>query len=81
MTSFPANGKTCLYRKRCNTDVWLLLNNNLLANSKCGYWKGYYDLILVFNSNQRSIMHCFRYNEILPLAGNDVIRLSSLGAP
>ena len=55
------------------------LGGALLANSKCGFWKGYYDLILVFNSNQRSIMHSFRFNQVFLLVGNDVIVLSSQG--
>ena len=34
---------------------------------------------IVFNSNHTSIMHRFRYNQVLPYAGNDVIVLSPLG--
>ena len=36
-------------------------------------------LYIVFNSNHTSIMHRFRYNQVLPFAGNDVIVLSPLG--
>ena len=36
-------------------------------------------VIQVFNSNLTSIMHCFRYIQVLPFAGNDVIVLSPLG--
>ena len=35
--------------------------------------------MLVFDSNHTSIMHRFRYNQVLPFAGNDVIVLSPLG--
>ena len=37
------------------------------------------DSILVFDSNHTPIMHCFRYKQVLTLAGNDVIVLSPLG--
>ena len=46
---------------------------------KCIFCTGDPDLILVFNSNCTSIMHCFRYNQILALVGNNVIGLSPLG--
>ena len=41
--------------------------------------KGWPQLQIVFNSNHTSIMHHFRYNPVLPLAGNDVIVLSPFG--
>ena len=45
-----------------------------------GLWKGDLDLITVISSNHTSIMHRFRYNQVLSLAGNDVRVISSLGA-
>ena len=44
-----------------------------------GLWKGDPDFITVISSNQTSIMLRFRYNQVLPLAGNDVIVLSLQG--
>ena len=38
------------------------------------------DFVLVFNGNNTSVMHRFKYNQVLPLAGNDVIVLSRPGA-
>ena len=35
--------------------------------------------ILVFNNNDMSIMHSFRFNQVFPLAGNAVIVLSPQG--
>ena len=40
----------------------------------CSLW-----IKLVFNSDHTSIMHRFRYNQVLPLAGNEVIVLSPRG--
>ena len=51
----------------------------LQVNSKCGLWKGYRDLISVFNSKHSSVMHRFRFNQVLPFARNDVIVFSPLG--
>ena len=47
--------------------------------SECMLCKGDYDFILVFNSIHMSIMHRFRYDQVLPLPGNDVIVISPLG--
>ena len=44
-----------------------------------GFLKGDPDFILVINNNNTSIMHRFRYNQVLPLSGNDVIVMSPLG--
>ena len=46
---------------------------------KVGFWKGELDFILVFNNNHTSIMHRFRFNQVLPLAGKDFIALSPQG--
>ena len=40
--------------------------------------KSDHDFILVFNKNHTSIMHRFRYNQVLPINGNDVVLFSSL---
>ena len=45
-----------------------------------GFLKGDPDFILVINNYNKSIMHRFRYNQVLPLSGNDVIVISPLGA-
>ena len=37
------------------------------------------DFILVINNNNTSVMHRFRYNQVLPLSGNDVIVIYPLG--
>ena len=44
-----------------------------------GFWKGDPYFKLVINSNHTNIMHCFRYNQVLPLAENDIIVISPLG--
>ena len=44
-----------------------------------GLLKGDPDFITVISSNHTSIMHRFRYNQVLPLAENDVRVLSPLG--
>ena len=56
-----------------------LRKGTLQLNCKRGCWKGDPDFILVFNGNHTSMMHRFRYNQVLPLAGNDVIVLSPQG--
>ena len=45
-----------------------------------GIWKGDPDFILVVNNNHTSIVHRFQNNQVLPLTGNDVFVLSSLGS-
>ena len=45
-----------------------------------GFLKGNSDFILVINNHNTSIMHRFRYNQVVPLSGNDVIVISPLGA-
>ena len=37
------------------------------------------DFIFVLNGNDTSILHRFRYNQVLLLEGNDVIALSPIG--
>ena len=37
------------------------------------------DFILVINNNNTSIIHSFRYNQVLPLSGNYVIVIYPLG--
>ena len=44
-----------------------------------GFLKGDPDFILVKNNNNPSIMHRFRYNQVLPLSRNDVTVKSPLG--
>ena len=44
-----------------------------------GFLKGDPDFILVINNDNTSIMHRFRYNQVLPFSGNDVIEISPLG--
>ena len=46
---------------------------------ECRFLKGDHNFILVFNSNHTSIAHLFRYNQLLPLVGNDVIVLFPQG--
>ena len=46
---------------------------------KCILCKGDLSFILMINSNHTSIKHQFKYNQVLPLAGNDATVLSSLG--
>ena len=50
--------------------------------SECNLCKGERatTTMLVFNSNHTPIMHRFRYNQVLPLTGNDVMLFSLLGA-
>ena len=43
------------------------------------FWEKRPDFILVFNNNLMSIMHRFWYNQVLTLAGNDVIVLFPQG--
>ena len=45
----------------------------LQVNNKGGFWKGNHDFMLVFKNNHTSIMHRFRYNQLLLLAGSNVI--------
>ena len=47
--------------------------------SECISCKCDHDFILVFNSNQPSIMHRFRCIPVLPITENDVPLFSSLG--
>ena len=44
-----------------------------------GFLKGNPDFISVINNNNMSILHRFRYNQVLPLSGNDVKVISPLG--
>ena len=44
-----------------------------------GLWKGDPDFIIVISSSHTSIMHRFRYNQVRPLAENEVIVISPLG--
>ena len=60
-----------LFKPHAQGALWL--------NYMCDFWKGDHDFILVFNSNNTSIMHRIQYNQVLPLAGNDVIVSSPLG--
>ena len=46
--------------------------------SECILCKSDNDFILAFNKNHTSIMHRFRYNQVLPKNGNDVLMFSSL---
>ena len=46
--------------------------------SECISRKSDNDFVLAFNNNHTSIMHRFRYNQVLPLSGNDVIVISPL---
>ena len=59
-----------------------LRNNRLEAqhvNYKLGIWKGDPDFVVVFNSNDTSIIYRLRYKQVLLLAGNDVIASSPVG--
>ena len=47
--------------------------------SECKLCKGNPDFILVIDNNNTSIMHRFRYNQVLPLSGTDVKEISLLG--
>ena len=47
--------------------------------SVCEFCKGHPDFIFVFNGNDASVIHRFRYNQVFLLAGNDVLLFSSLG--
>ena len=44
-----------------------------------GLWKGDPDFITMISSNHTSIIHRFRYNQVLPLAGSDLIVIPTLG--
>ena len=67
-----------IYRLHGNDVIVLSPLGGQQANSECRFSKSYRDFILVFNSNHTSIMHRFRYNQVEPLAGNDVLVLSPL---
>ena len=41
------------------------------------FWESDPNCILVFNDNNTSIMHSFRFNQALPLARINIIALSS----
>ena len=62
-----------------NDAIVLYPQEALQLNYMWGFWKGDHKVILVFDSNHTSIMHHFRYNQVLPLAGIDVVVLSSQG--
>ena len=49
------------------------------VKSECILCKSDHDFMLVSNNNHTSIMHRFRYNQVLPLTGNDFLLFSSLG--
>ena len=76
-----------MHRFRCtqvlplagNYDIVLFPQGALQVKFKCIICTNNPDFISVFNSNYTSILHCFRYNQLLPLAGNDVISLSPQG--
>ena len=85
---FSSNHTSIMHSFRFN-QVFPLAGNDVIVlspqgalqlNYMCEFWKSYRNLILVFNSNHTSVMHRFRYNQVLPFAGNDVIVLSSRGA-
>ena len=60
------------------TSLRYLRKGALQVIYKGGFWKGDPDFIL-FNNNITSIMHRFRYNQVLLLAGNVVIVLLPRG--
>ena len=60
------------------TSQCYLREGALQTNSKCWFWKGYRNLLLVFISNHASIMYRFQYNQVLAFARNEAIVLSPL---
>ena len=82
-----SNHKSITHRFRYN-QVLPLAGNDVIVKSSLegaagsfgdGLCKGDPDFITVISSNHTSIMHHFRYNQVLPLPGNDVIVKSPLG--
>ena len=59
-----------------NDVIVLSLRGGAAAELYVWILKGRHNFILVFNGNHTSITHRFRYNQVFPLAGNDVIVLS-----
>jgi len=60
------------------TSSWFLRQGALQAIFHDGFWKNDHDFLIVFRSNFSAGMHGFRDNEVLLIAGYDVIVISSV---
>jgi len=69
-------------------EVWLQAGNEVIvifplgalqAIFHDGFWRRYYDFLIVFHGNFLYAMHGFQDNEVLLQAGYDVIVISPLG--